>query len=309
MKEMKMNRINSSSLFHFTKNLDILKKIIVNGLRYSFAYEVFPKEVVLSHVCPSLNMSDIKNDSGKSSGVAIPMISFCDIPITRASQHIEKYGQYMIGLDKINFAKAFENLINPVIYVHSPNLSDAITRFGLEFAKASNELFETLTTKKFQNEYGGKLPQELLKNKEFIAKIDSFVQTRFLSNFLMGLVKPIENEGHYYYDEREWRLFLPENTNDNSSWVWDITKEDYEQNRNVWNENLEDSENMFIKIPYECYNEYITHIVVSREEEIDSLIDLIMTSNKIFGYENIMDYSRMNLISKITSFERIEKDF
>ena len=125
----------------------------------------------------------------------------------------------------------------------------------------------------------------------------------------MGLVKPIENEGHYYYDEREWRLFLPENTNDNSSWVWDITKEDYEQNRNVWNENLEDSENMFIKIPYECYNEYITHIVVSREEEIDSLIDLIMTSNKIFGYENIMDYSRMNLISKITSFERIEKDF
>ena len=31
MKEVKMNRINSSSLFHFTKEFDILKKIIVNG--------------------------------------------------------------------------------------------------------------------------------------------------------------------------------------------------------------------------------------------------------------------------------------
>lgn len=303
-----MNSINSSSLFHFTMSLNILKKIIINGLRYSFAYEVLPKEVVLSHVCSSLNTSNLKNDSGISNGVAIPMISFCDIPITRASQHIEKYGQYMIGFDKVNFTKAFENLINPVIYVHSPNLSDAITKFGLEYTKASNELFKMLTTKEPQKKYCSKSHQELLNNKEFKAKIDPFVQTRFLSNFLMGLVKPIEDETHYYYDEREWRLFLPENTND-ISWIWGITKEEHDQNKNNWNIDLEKYEDGFIRIPWECYDEYITHIVVSKDEEVDSLIELIMESNKIFGYENEFNYSRMKLISKITSFERIEKDF
>ena len=35
----------------------------------------------------------------------------------------------------------------------------------------------------------------------------------------------------------------------------------------------------------------------------------MMKSDKVLGYENDMDYSRMKLISKITSFERIEKDF
>lgn len=308
MKEVKMNRINSSSLFHFTKEFDILKKIIVNGLRYSFAFEQFPKEVVISNLHPSLNILDININSETSNGVAIPMISFCDIPITRASQHIERYGQYMIGLDKFRFTKDFENLINPVIYVHSPNLSDAITRVGIEPTKAYRELLNMLTNEDVKKEYIGKSPQELLNNNDFIAKIDPFVKTRFLFNFLMGLVKPIEDETHYYYDEREWRLFLPENTND-ISWIWGITKEEHEQNRDSWNMDLEEHEDGFIKIPWECYDEYITHIVVSKDEEVDSLIELIMESDKVLGCENDMDYSRMKLISKITSFERIEKDF
>ena len=300
-----MNEINSSSLFHFTRSLDIIKKIIINGLRYSFAFEQLPKKIISSYLYTDL---DIKDESAISNGVAIPMISFCDIPITRASQHIEKYGQYMIGFDKVNFTKAFATLINPVIYVHSPNLQDAITEFGTEYKKANNELHKILTTKAAQKKYANKTSQELLNNKDFITKVDPFLQKQFLSNFLVGLVKPIEDETHYYYDEREWRLFLPEKTND-IGWIWSITKEEYEQNKNDWNEDLEKNKNTFIKIPWKYYNEYITHIVVSKEEEIDQLIQLIMTSDKILGFENNNDYSRMKLISKITSFERIEKDF
>lgn len=303
-KKIDMNRINSSSLFHFTRNWDVLEKIIKNGLRYSFAYEQFSKEIIKAYLFSFL---DIKEDLEISNGVAIPMISFCDIPITRASRHIEKYGHYMIGLDKTNFVKDFKNIINPVIYVHSPNLNDAITQFGIEYEKASRKLFNMLTNENINKEFIGKTSQELL-DSNFTKKIDPFIQTRFLSNFLIGLVKPIEDEIHYYYDEREWRLFLPENSND-IHWKWGISKEEYEVNRGSWNEDLENEENMFIKIPSECYDEYITHIVVSKEEEIDSLIELIMNSDKILGYENDLDYSRMKLISKITSFERIEKDF
>lgn len=302
---MEMNRINSSSLFHFTKSFDVLKKIITEGLRYSFAYEQFPKKIVQSFLYPEI---DIQKDLEIPNGVAIPMISFCDIPLTRANQHIEKYGQYMIGFDKFNFTKTYENLINPVIYIHSPNLKDAITEFGIEHGKATNELFKMLTTTESQKEFTGKTSKELLNNKDFTTKIDPFIETRFLSNFLMGLVKPIEDGTYYYYDEREWRLFLPENTND-INWIWGITKERYDKNRNSLNKNLENHDNMFIRIPWECYDEYVTHIVVSKEEEINTLIELIMDSYKILGYDNDVDYSRLNLVSKITSFERIEKDF
>lgn len=305
-KEIVMNRINSSSLFHFTQSWDTFEKIIMNGLRYSFAFEQYSKEIIQSYLNPYWSQED---NLEVANGVAIPMISFCDIPITRASQHIEKYGKYMIGFDKINFTKAFENLINPVLYVHSPNLRDAIKLFGLENAKAYRELFDFVSDKNAINEI--KTSQDLLNTADIKSKIEATTETRFLSNFLLGLVKPIADGDHYYYDEREWRLFLPENAK-GVNWIWGITEDEHKLNKNKWNEeleNYEDGEDVFIRIPWECYDEYITHIVVSKEEEVETLIELIMDSDKLLGYENDVDYSRMKLISKITSFERIEKDF
>ena len=300
-----MNNINSSSLFHFTRKFDTLQRIIRTGLRYSFAYEQYPKELVQANLYPD---KDINDSIITSNGVAIPMISFCDISITRAKQHIEKYGKYMIGFDKTAFSKDFENLINPVIYVHSPNLKDAIINYGMENAKAYCELLQLITNKDSVSEFVNRTSHGLLPSNQFIKKIDPLIEKRFLSNFLMGLVKPISDEIYYYYDEREWRLFMPSNVN-GIDWKWGITKEEYQQNKDAWNDDIESYENMHIKIPWECYDEYITHIVVSEEKEIDELIEQIMDDDIVFGYENDMDYSRMKLISKITSFERIEKDF
>lgn len=305
MKKINMNRVNSSSLFHFTQKLDTLKKIIKNGLRYSFAYEQYPSSIVQSYLFP---FEDINDDLKMANGVAIPMISFCDIPITRASEHIDRYGHYMIGLNKNNFSRDFANIINPVIYVHSPNLENAITRFGIEYGKAEREILKMFTDRNIVNSFIGKTKQELLCDNNFIKIVDPLINIRFLSNFLIGLIKPIKDETYSYYDEREWRLFLPEEAKD-INWIWGITKKEYKQERNSWNESLEKNEDMFIKIPWEYYDEYITHIVVSKEKEIDALIKFIMESDKIFGYDSNKDYFRMKLISKITSFERIEKDF
>ena len=47
-----MNNINASSLFHFTKKFDTLKLIIKNGLRYSYAYEKYPKEIISAYLNP-----------------------------------------------------------------------------------------------------------------------------------------------------------------------------------------------------------------------------------------------------------------
>lgn len=301
-----MNSINASSLFHFTREFETLKAIIRNGLRYSFAFEQYSKDIVMAYINPINYRS--KNFKIKNDGAAIPMISFCDIPLTRASQHINKYGNYMIGLNKKEFTRDFKNLINPVMYVHSPNLKDAIKIFGVEYAKAYCDFFELIKSSEFINKYKGCSSDDLLSSKELRKDVKEIIDRRFASNFLIGLIKPIKNKGNYFYDEREWRTFFPERLNE-IEWIWGISKDDYKKNVDSWNSLLNTFEDCFIKIPEECIDKYINHIVVADEHEIDELIDYIMSSEIIFGYENISNYSRMKLVSKLSSMDRINNDY
>lgn len=90
--DISFGNINASSLFHFTKELSTLKLILQNGVRFSYAFENYPQSVI-SNFC---DITDITN-TNEDLGVAIPMASFCDIPITRASEHMQKYGYYSLG--------------------------------------------------------------------------------------------------------------------------------------------------------------------------------------------------------------------
>ncbi|MCF2594087.1 hypothetical protein I6E11_09890, partial [Bacteroides caecigallinarum] len=55
---------------------------------------------------------------------------------------------------------------------------------------------------------------------------------------------------------------------------------------------------------------FITHIVVGNDDEISQLIDFILDKEiQLFGNNKLSDKARKILVSKITSFERIEKDF
>ena len=68
---------NTGTLFHFTKDLNTLKKILKEGFRVTYCKEYFG-----------------------DSFMGIPMVSFCDIPLSRTDQHTKDYGKYVIGLDK-----------------------------------------------------------------------------------------------------------------------------------------------------------------------------------------------------------------
>ena len=128
----RFNTINASSLFHFTKELETLKKIISNGLRFSYAFESMPPQITANINYPT--SSECVDRLYKNAGVAIPMISFCDIPITRATVHMEKYGNYMIGFDKAFMIDRYESIINPVLYVHSNNLNEAFIELSSIYA-------------------------------------------------------------------------------------------------------------------------------------------------------------------------------
>ena len=89
--------ISSNTLFHFTNEFKYLKQSIEEGLWPRYCVE--------------------KKWNGKD--FAIPMLCFCDIPLSQVKEHIGGYGCYGIGVTK-NFAR--NNKITPVTYLHQGSL-------------------------------------------------------------------------------------------------------------------------------------------------------------------------------------------
>lgn len=75
-----MGRIYSNSFFHYTKKHDVLVKILEHGFVGSYANEQFPK------------------NNGTIGHLFIPMISFCDIPLSQLQYIV--YGNYAIGMSR-----------------------------------------------------------------------------------------------------------------------------------------------------------------------------------------------------------------
>lgn len=95
-----MPSYRTSSLFHFTKEPGVLLKILETG------------------VIPNYCLEDLSYFNRKLN-VGVPMISFCDIPLTRTSMFKARYGEYAIGLSK---EWALKKQINPILYVNDERI-------------------------------------------------------------------------------------------------------------------------------------------------------------------------------------------
>ena len=98
-----MSAISSSTLFHFTNTLENLLNILTVEFRPHFCLEDFS---ILSR----------KSSPTKDQGIAVPMVSFCDLPLSQVSKHMETYGYYALGLSK---AWGMANGLAPVLYTYS----------------------------------------------------------------------------------------------------------------------------------------------------------------------------------------------
>ena len=316
-----MSAINSSTLFHFTRRFADLKRIVQKGLRFSYCFESLPKEIILNHIIPaSMNFSkDIKiRDDSKEYGVAIPMVCFCDIPLLRIKEHKLKYGSYAIGFDKDFLSDIYNPILNPVWYMDSNNVSDSVLHFSKMSEEANNEIWKLIVkyynNPTFQAEFEKNGDNAIINNKLLFEQHRSLIDNTFYTKTLLGYCKPYgyKNSKNKYicnYDEREWRAIIHDGINERTNWVWDVYKDDFESNKNMWNEEIETCEDAFITIPEGFQYHAITHIIVKTDNEIRALIKLIMNSKFLFRENNISDEERLILVSKLTSFERIEKDY
>lgn len=94
-------RPRSSSLFHFTKSIEVVKAILKKGF------------------WPRYCLEDVRWQGYENFDyVAFPMTCFCDIPISRIDEHVGFYGSYGIGLTK---AWGEKNSLNPIMYLSGSN--------------------------------------------------------------------------------------------------------------------------------------------------------------------------------------------
>jgi|RhiMetdeSRZDD1v2_1073273.scaffolds.fasta_scaffold29602_9 Putative abortive phage resistance protein AbiGi, antitoxin len=160
--------LSSATLFHFTRSLATLKTILASGFKPFYSSE-------------DLTMFGVSECPG------IPMVSFCDIPLSQAKQHVADYGRYAIGLDK---KWGMAKNVSPVHYIYQgsicarviSNVYDSLPKEAF-YANCTCMKFDTRTAIFFYGKpYRGHLRRKHPATGETIDK---------------GEVT--------FYDEREWR--------------------------------------------------------------------------------------------------------
>src|SRR3989304_3361018 len=95
-----MSILSSETLFHFTDSIIKLKSILKNEFYPRYSLESYPLDPKESSILE----------------IGVPMVSFCDIPLSRVKEHVTIYGYYGIGMSK---EWAEKKGLNPVLYLYN----------------------------------------------------------------------------------------------------------------------------------------------------------------------------------------------
>jgi hypothetical protein len=287
-----MESIRTSSLFHYSEEFETLQKILAQGLKPNYCGETFS----------ILDTPDFI--------VGIPMVSFCDIPLTRITNFREKYGKYAIGLSK---KWGLKKGINPIFYATDNsfvlNSLRQIDEMRIQEEEFLNERMRTTGESLTTN--GLKFNALSLKqsDSDFEKILNSFMYNAHLfqvRSTLFGFTKPYigkrGDEDQNNYEENEWRFVLGENRSIPINWLWG---DSYSQ----WRGDKENPKPVSIFHPLIFDIEDINFIILQNDSEIPDIIDYIEGLNDVGG-NLITDNSQKSiLISKIISMDRIDKDF
>ena len=281
-----MNPINASSLLHFTNSMESIKGILENGFRFSYCCEKVSATINMNELHPE-GANFFRPSPHINSHIAIPMICFCDIPLTRAKLHSDTYGKFIVGVDKDMAITVFGDNINPVMYRTSQTIGFAL--------------------------------HDLSVIKATIDNVDGCYNYKRSLNQLIGNTKPyngtVNGKDYCFYNEREWRILIPFDYSEDTKWYWNLSEEEFAVKKDEINKILHSSEYAYRGFTTDIDNEedfmqFITHIVVDTEANIPELVEFILNEEQpLFGYPKVSKRIRNFLVSRITSFERIEKDY
>ncbi len=179
-----MKRLSTDELFHYTKFENLLG-IINHGFQPRYSVE---------HTWLSF-----KFPNAPSAVEFIPMVSFCDIPLSMVDDHIGKYGKCAIGMNR-EWGGDFG--VNPVIYIQEGSIvGTAISALGNCFRDYnSKEIADIKIVERFST-----IMQATMDLSYFVKQYELHQDYKFFINDSDFTIKKCR-----YYDEREWR-FVPQN--------------------------------------------------------------------------------------------------
>lgn len=275
--------ISPNSILHFTKRRASLEKILEGFFTTHYCKEVF-----------ELNEAKYK--------LGIPMISFCDIPISNITSHTDKYGNYGIGLKK-EWAEL--NRINPVLYMEKES-SIAKLIEPLIREVIVNDKYGSFRTSLIEERNGDIVTIKPINDKDRELKINSVIgQLSFIKNYKGVLKRKGKPDilDYKFYDEREWRYVPVASEISDGHKYYDsiISEAEYD----IWRgERLSKKKNIEgTELRFESKD--IDYIFVKKESEIPTIIKAIRKSKNIYKNNEELDL----LISKVLSLERIKNDF
>ncbi len=92
--------------------------------------------------------------------------------------------------------------------------------------------------------------------------------------------------------------------------MWDVNRDYFKLHKKEWNDLLDNNKEYgHMVLISEVIDRAITHIIVDTDKRIPDAIQHVMKTKTIFGVSDISYEQRLFLVSKITSFQRINQDF
>ena len=189
-----------------------------------------------------LNLGEIKT-------ICFPMTCFCDIPFSRVSTHMSRYGQYGIGLDKE--AALNKHRIQPIHYMgHSSPLTDDFREVFTSFYSSDTELGDSA---------------EIL--------LDYVLSTLVYMKPIWGQEKNKNGdlENYVYQDECEWRYIPSDNFPPELGPLILPQSNTSESARNVYTEALSKHEECWLKFDWDD----VKYIMVPDEAAVKATIATI----------------------------------
>lgn len=252
--------VSNNSIVHYTKRLDSIKGILFEGFR-------------LKYCCEKLSSAFEDNITVE---LAIPMVSFCDLPLSQIREHTDKFGKYGIGLTK-EWARKY--LMSPVIYFEQRSSICAVYLKSLE---ERLELFHFDSDQK---------PDSHLN--------DLIMFFLYAKNYEGIPIRPMDPENQTvvrFYNEREWR-YVPFTDDLKGAKLFHLI-ENYIQNKEEYNKQLEELRLNF-------YLDELSYIIVDTAEEAYEIAKFI---DDIY-YNHASRGQITRAISKIFTQEQITNDF
>lgn len=245
--------ISSSSLFHFAGTLQYLQNILTMDFRPRY----YPEIIKFS------NRMTFQN--------AIPVVCFCDLPLSQIKDHLAIYGDYGIGLTK---EWGIKNELNPIIYLSSKStvsssLRDTVRNLNnqtLTLANASNDQLKLIELLRYTKNFKG----VFLRRGRRIPSVQ-------------------------FYNEREWR-YTPKRNPNIPFWL-------SMQNFNTPNV-LAQSNNLLANHPLKFVPKDVKYIIIKDENDIAPMVQFLQNAKARYSFQDVTE-----LTTRIITADQIRNDF